>query len=87
MENPRRLWPGGFSTAVLLTFYMVNGKVFSEISEYIGDDDRSGKATAHFCHFRLCQGACARAGKNSIILFGHKVRLFEKIQPLQNDPG
>jgi hypothetical protein len=31
----------------------------------------------------LCQSACARAGKNSIILFGHKVRLSKKIQPLQ----
>ena len=82
-KTPGAYGPGEFSIAVLLIFYMVNGKVFSEISEYIGDDDRRGKATAHFCHFRLRQGACARAGKNSIILFGHKVRLFEKIQPLQ----
>jgi hypothetical protein len=26
----------------------------------------------------LCQDACARAGKNSIILFGHKVRLSKR---------
>lgn len=41
IEKPRRLRPGDFSIAVLLTFYMVNGKVSSEIGEYIGDDDRS----------------------------------------------
>ena len=68
---------------MLLGYFFVREKVPSKIGERLGEEDRSCTATDYFCEFGLCQGACARAGKNSIILFGHKVRLSKKIQPLQ----
>jgi hypothetical protein len=57
--------------------------VSSKIGELLGEEDRSEKATAHLCDFRFRQAARAHAGKDSIILFGHKVRRSKKIEPLQ----
>ncbi len=62
----------------LLSCYLVRDMVPSEIGELFGEEDWSEKATAHLCDFRLRQAARAHAGKNSIILFGHKVRRSKK---------
>ena len=83
IENPGLLWPGSVLHTALLGYSFVRDMVPSKICKCLCEEDRGGKATAYLCHFRLRQRACARAGKNSIILFGHKVNLSKKIQPLQ----
>jgi hypothetical protein len=69
---------GSVFNTVLLGYFFVREKVPSKIGECLGEEDRGCTATDYFCEFGLCQGACARTGKNSIILFGHKVRLSKK---------
>lgn len=78
---------GGASfNAVLLGYFFVRDMVPSKIGERLGEEDRGCTATDYFCDFGLCQGACARAGKNSIILFGHR-SAFQKDSTAPNDPG
>ena len=69
---------GSVVNTVLLGYFFVREKVLSKIGECLGEEDRGCTAADYFRKFRLRQGARARAGKNSIILFGHKVRLSKK---------